>query len=53
MSSECIVYFDGYLAELIRLVAEKKNKSVEEYVLSLFEKRCNAPLKNKRMPTHA
>lgn len=35
--------FDGYLAELIKLQAEKLGKTPQEYVLSFFEIRCIAP----------
>lgn len=35
--------FNGYIAEMIRLQAERKGMSPEEYVLSFFEMRCNAP----------
>lgn len=34
--------FNGYIAEMIRLQAEK-GMSPEAYVLSFFEMRCNAP----------
>ena len=37
------VVFTGYLAEVIRLQAEKKGITPEAYILSFFEKRCNAP----------
>lgn len=43
MKTECVVYFDGYLAEQIKLLAERSQKSVEDFVLSLFELRCIAP----------
>lgn len=35
--------FSGYLAELIRLQAERIGKTPQAYVLSFFETRCNAP----------
>ena len=35
--------FTGYLAELIRLQAERMGKSPQAYVLSFFETGCNAP----------
>lgn len=35
--------FTGYLAELIRLQAERIGKTPQDYILSFFEKRCNAP----------
>lgn len=35
--------FKGYIAELIRLQAEKKGMSPEAYIFSFFEVRCNAP----------
>ena len=38
-----VEYFDGYLAELITLQAEKNGMTPEAYILSFFEKRCNAP----------
>lgn len=37
------VVFKGYLAELIRVLAEKEGKTPEAFVLSFFEVRCNAP----------
>lgn len=35
--------FTGYLAELIRLQAERVGKTPQAYVLSFFETRCIAP----------
>ena len=35
--------FSGYLAELIRLQAERVGKTPQAYILSFFETRCNAP----------
>ena len=32
----------GYEAELIKLLAERARKTPQEFVLSFFEKRCNA-----------
>lgn len=43
MNNEII--FEGYLAELIRLQAEKVGMTPEAYILSFFCKRCNAPAK--------
>lgn len=37
------IVFEGYLAELIRLQAEKAGMTPESYILSFFDKRCNAP----------
>ena len=37
------ITFDGYLAELISLRAERAGKSPEDYVVSFFADRCNAP----------
>lgn len=37
------IVFEGYLAELIRLQAEKAGMTPEAYILSFFDKRCNAP----------
>ena len=39
--------FTGYLAELIRLQAERVGKTPQAYVLSFFEARCNAPCASK------
>lgn len=35
--------FSGYLAELIKLQAERAGVTPEEYVISFFCARCNAP----------
>ena len=35
--------FSGYLAELIKLRAERAGMTPQEYVLSFFERGCNAP----------
>lgn len=35
--------FSGYLAELIKLQAERAGVTPEEYVISFFRARCNAP----------
>lgn len=43
MNTEIVITFDGYLAELIKIVAEREKKTPEEYILSLFDVRCNAP----------
>ena len=37
------VTFDGYLAELIMLFAEKEGKSPQDYILSFFDLGCIAP----------
>lgn len=37
------IVFDGYLAELIALRAERQGMTPEEYVISIFAARCNAP----------
>ena len=37
------VIFSGYIAEVIALRAERKNTTPAAYVLSFFDKRCNAP----------
>ena len=37
------IVFEGYLAELIRLQAEKAGITPEAYILSFFEEGCNAP----------
>lgn len=41
--TEETVVFAGYLAELIRLQAERAGMDAETYVVSLVAKRCNAP----------
>lgn len=41
--NENVVVFTGYLAEMIRLQAEKKGMTPEAYVLSFFDRGCNAP----------
>lgn len=41
--NEHVEYFDGYLAELITLQAEKDGMTPEAYILSFFETGCNAP----------
>ena len=39
-----VVYFEGYMAELIKLQAERRGMSAEDYVLSFFlGDGCNAP----------
>lgn len=35
--------FTGYLAQLIELYAERAGKTPQAYILSFFDKRCNAP----------
>ena len=35
--------FGGYLAMVIELQAERVGKTPQEYVLSFFRRRCNAP----------
>lgn len=40
------IFFDGYLAELITLQAERLGLTPEEYILSFFNARCNAPAQN-------
>ncbi len=37
------IVFEGYLAELIALRAERQGMTPEAYVLSIFAKGCNAP----------
>ena len=37
------IIFEGYLAELIALRAERQGMTPEAYVLSIFAKGCNAP----------
>ena len=37
------VVFTGMLAELIILLAERKGVSPSDYVISFFDKGCNAP----------
>jgi hypothetical protein len=37
------IIFEGYLAELIALRAERQGMTPEAYVLSIFAKWCNAP----------
>jgi len=37
------IVFEGYLAELIALRAERQGMTPEDYVLSIFATRCNAP----------
>ncbi|MBO7689048.1 MAG: hypothetical protein J6V72_21900 [Kiritimatiellae bacterium] len=37
------IIFEGYLAELIALRAERLGMTPEAYVLSIFAKGCNAP----------
>lgn len=44
------VVFDGYVAEMVRLQAEKQGLSPEAYIISFFEKRCNAPVVGKVRP---
>lgn len=38
-----MVTFTGYLAEVIRLQAEREEKTPQDYVISFFDARCNAP----------
>lgn len=47
---EHVETFDGYLAELIRVQAEKDGKTAEELVLSFFDARCNAPSRGDCLP---
>ena len=44
MTIEVEVHFEGYLAELIAIQAEKHGLDPARYVLNFFTKRCNAPL---------
>lgn len=37
------IIFEGYLAELIALRAERQGMTPEDYVLSIFAKGCIAP----------
>ena len=37
------IVFEGYLAELIALRAERQGMTPEAYVLSIFDNGCNAP----------
>lgn len=37
------IIFSGYFAEVIALRAERKGVTPQEYILSFFEPRCNAP----------
>lgn len=37
------IIFTGYLAEQIRLCAERANKTPEAFIVSLFAEGCNAP----------
>lgn len=39
------VIFTGYLAELLKLQAEKRKISAADLVISFFDTRCNAPQK--------
>lgn len=41
------ITFDGYLAELIMLFAEKEGKTPQDYVLSFFDLGCIAPCVSK------
>ena len=38
-----VEYFDGYLAELVMVFAEKAGVTPADYILSFFGGRCNAP----------
>lgn len=40
---DIVVYFEGYLAELIALQAEQVGQSPSDYINSFFETGCNAP----------
>lgn len=49
MTSNTVI-FEGYLAELIRLQAEKCGLTPEVYIISFFANRCNAPIAAKSLP---
>lgn len=44
--SDTVIVFDGYVAELIRLQAEKLGLTPEAYIISFFKAGCNAPRLN-------
>ena len=47
-----VEYFDGYLALMIAVFAEKAGMRPDEYILSFFDGGCNAPsLKNTARPS--